>query len=229
MEESIYLEPAEVKYTSVRQLIEILTAETHGDPIFMKTFLTTYQTFLSPQRLILNLLRRYDLHRHTQFSTHGRNSEDSRSHLPMLPIQIRVCNVLRNWVDEFYADFDRTMRCTLALFVRARLIREGHHEVARILRNSVAAARLSLPDENHISSRSYAHCPPLRIQPKMLVSIEQWLEWDEEEVARQLTLRDWDQFRALTHVELLLRPARGHGSKVPLIPIDHLPAVCSLA
>lgn len=213
-DEPLYLEPAEVKFASVRQLVEMLTAETHGDPIFMKTFLTTYQTFISPQRLMLSLLRRYDLHHHTQLSTHGRSSDDGRGHLPMLPIQIRVCNVLRNWVDEFYSDFDRGMRSLLALFVRARLVREGHHEVARILRHSVAVARQTQPDESRPGPRSYAHAPPPRIAPKMLVSAEQWLEWDEEEVARQLTLRDWEQFSAVTHTELLLRPALGHGLKV---------------
>lgn len=220
VEEPIYLSAADVKFASRRHLLELLTAETHGDPIFMKTFLTTYQSFLSPQNLMLLLLRRYDLHRHTLLSTHNHPLDDALQpaedgHLPMLPIQIRVCNVLRNWVDEFYEDFDRPMRSLLALFVRARLIREGHHEVARILRNSVAIARLSLPDETlAVCARSYSQCPAPKIAPKMLVSVEQWLEWDEEEVARQLTLRDWEQFRAVKHVELLLAHERGAASRV---------------
>ena len=86
----------------------------------MKTFLTTYQTFLPPQRLMINLLRRYDLHAHAHLAqplpTRPRAGAVGAAsgvpsipdHPPMLPIQIRVCNVLRNWVDEFFPDFDKT-------------------------------------------------------------------------------------------------------------------------
>jgi hypothetical protein len=33
----------------------------------------------------------------------------------MQPIQIRVCNVLRNWVDLFYSDFDERCRASFML------------------------------------------------------------------------------------------------------------------
>jgi hypothetical protein len=126
----VQLRACDVRFASRRRLIEFLTAEAHGDPIFMKTFLTTYPTFMPARLLLVRMIQRYDAH-----------APPLASRAPMLPIQIRVCNVLRNWIEEFAWDFDPAMLQLAQLFVQARVRCAGHHDVARIVAHSLASAR----------------------------------------------------------------------------------------
>jgi hypothetical protein len=47
---------------SLNKLVEALTSDTQYDNRFLKTFITTYQSFTTPAKLFDKLLQRYSCH-----------------------------------------------------------------------------------------------------------------------------------------------------------------------
>lgn len=160
-----------VKGATLLKLIERLTYHKYGDPMFVRTFLTTYRTFCSPSLLLDFLIERFEIpepdFRSCMLAVHYANDElasptsihppvdaeqsDSntgptsptspthsmslsatpsdfnalfdeldeqcqKDYKEMLkrfrkeyvqPVQFRVLNVLRHWIDNHYYDFER--------------------------------------------------------------------------------------------------------------------------
>ncbi len=91
----------------------------------MKAFLMTYLSFTNPKTLLLKLMERY----HVPPSSHS-PAEIKR-------IQLRVCNVLKNWVVQYFDDFDHELIQTVVTFVDEHLDRDGHDSITKILRNAI--------------------------------------------------------------------------------------------
>jgi hypothetical protein len=67
---------------------------------FLKTFLLTYQSFTDANNLLEHLKKRYDVINHQKLD--WKSFIDNRK-----PIQLRVCNVLLQWVKKYPYDFLR--------------------------------------------------------------------------------------------------------------------------
>lgn len=67
---------------------------------FMKTFLLTYQSFTTPGALLLKLIERY----HVPWNVKDGMPFDEFDKM-RLKVQLRVCNVLQQWVKKFSFDF----------------------------------------------------------------------------------------------------------------------------
>ena len=80
----------------------------------IKTFITTYQSFTTAHDLLLKLIERYDV-----------PSEFSET---MLPIQLRVCNIIRLWVEQYLDDFNARDIKILAHFVETKLAKNSTYE-----------------------------------------------------------------------------------------------------
>ena len=48
----------QIKAGSLNKLVERLTSSKHPDPVYMKTFLLTYQSFTNPDKLFTKLVER---------------------------------------------------------------------------------------------------------------------------------------------------------------------------
>ncbi len=57
----LFLLLVQLKLASVNQLVRKLTSEVESDVSFLKCFLMTYQSFITPTRLLMTLLERFDV------------------------------------------------------------------------------------------------------------------------------------------------------------------------
>eukprot|EP00727_Mastigamoeba_balamuthi_P014357 m51a1_g9546 putative ras guanine nucleotide exchange factor (619) ;mRNA; f:859604-861913 len=85
-----------VKAGSLNRLVEKLTEESEKD--YASTFLITYQSFTTPERLLRKLAQRFDV-------PAGYKPGDGRA-APAV-IRARVVNIVRRWVEEFGQVFSK--------------------------------------------------------------------------------------------------------------------------
>jgi hypothetical protein len=94
----------ELKLSDLNALIEKLTEAVPDGSVeyldFLKTFLLTYQSFTDANTLLQHLKKRYDVINSDQldWKAYGEHRK---------PIQLRVCNVLLQWVKKYPYDFLR--------------------------------------------------------------------------------------------------------------------------
>lgn len=198
---------------TLNKLVIHLTSATATDVRYMHAFLMTYLSFTNPRTLLNKLIERY----HVPAATHS-DSEVKR-------IQLRVCNVLKYWVSQHFDDFDHDLIQTVVNFVDESLAVDGHDSVTGVLRNAIVKRTCGLKSRVTrgrvliVSKGSTAPAPKLeRRHEKWRRSVQVGAEmvsgagadvamsifdFDEEEVARQLTLREFLLYREIKSSELL--------------------------
>jgi len=179
-----------IRLGTLNQLVTRLTNENKPDLTFVKTFITTYQSITTPEVVLNKIIQRYQVPV-TEDSQEWRNQK-------LLPIQWRVYNVLRIWLDLRWQDFDEALLGKLVLFMNECLRKDGHAKLADQLAGIIAKKqqseskkRLSIPSRELSTSAFWK-----RFQ-------EFFVSLDEEELARQLTLLEFDTYRSIQPVELL--------------------------
>ena len=99
----------------------ILNLVFFSDPMFMKTFLTTYRSFCTQNELLDLLIERFNIPDPEFSSDSESDSEIGEKSTRMRiaqdmkrfrkeysqPVQFRVLNVLKHWVDQHFYDFEQ--------------------------------------------------------------------------------------------------------------------------
>jgi len=195
--ENIYIEPIRnedgqqedeiVKSGSLNKLVEHLTHDCKVDIQFLKTFLMTYQSFCSPEKLMNKLIQRY---------TVPSNLED----VAVKTIQIRVINVLKKWMDEYYSDFDDKLILLLRSFIDQIQIKYPAPASGLLKSLYKNFDKSNLTDSKQIFNEK----TPEPVVPKNIFSNNlQIYDIDEEEIARQLSLIEYDIYKKIKPPELL--------------------------
>ncbi|KAI8811714.1 ras guanine nucleotide exchange factor domain-containing protein, partial [Cladochytrium replicatum] len=196
----VFTTEGKVKGGTLDALVERLTLHDSSDMNFMVTFLLTYRSFTDSRTLLDLLIRRFTL-----MPPDGITPEDTEKWIEskLRPIQLRVYNVMKSWVDT-YANDDDTDRVSLARLkdfalsptMQKEMKPQGDNLVrmidsrlsgAGLARKMVQAANRSMPDP---------------ILPKNLRKIR-LLELDPTEVARQLTIMESAAYNKIQPSELL--------------------------
>lgn len=207
-DDQLILEPdtGQIAAGSLNRLVELLTPIEEVDLVFVRAFLVTYQLFTSSTTLLAKLSQRYNAPRDPALS-------DGEWRKRVLPIQIRVVNVIKMWIEEFHSDFDDLTISSIRDFLNFQ-VRECHPSLASktLLSLDKFCARDSDgidvagtgPGPSRVVQFSFSIDPPRPIVPKNIFSPHlRWDDVDEEEIARQLTLIEFEYFYKIRTSEFL--------------------------
>ncbi|XP_056326337.1 son of sevenless homolog 2 [Danio aesculapii] len=208
-----------IKAGTVVKLIERLTYHMYADPNFVRTFLTTYRSFCKPQDLLTLLIERIEI-------PEPEPSEADREALwngeqPMAaelqrfrreyvqPVQLRVLNVFRQWVEHHFYDFENDPELYERLEgylisttqLRGKSMRKWVESISKIMRRKIQT------QSNGISHNITFESPPPPIEwhisrPGQVDTFD-LMTLHPIEIARQLTLLESDLYRAVRPSELV--------------------------
>merc|ERR1719319_860926 len=188
--------------------------------MFMKTFLTTYRSFSSPTELLDLLIERF----HIPDPEISDKSEDGDSDVTdkfckmryaqdikrfrkeySQPVQFRVLNVLKHWVDQHFYDFseDTELLHRLTSFldgIQPKSMRKWVECISKVVQRRLDIDQL----DKEIVFDFDRSPPPVEIHIRN--PEEDWpelLTFHPIEMARQLTLMEFQYYRAVKPSELV--------------------------
>lgn len=201
-----------IKGATLIKLVERLTYHVYATPVFMKTFLTTYRSFCSPQELLDLLIERF--HIPDPEPTDSEDSDQSDKIRKMRyaqdikrfrkeyvqPVQFRVLNVLKHWIDQHFYDFSEDfdlLHCLTSFLdeITGRYMRKWVDNIIKGVQR-----RLDNDEgQKDIQFNFDRSPPPIEIHIKN--PAEDWPEllcFHPIEIARQLTIIEFQHYRYRT-------------------------------
>ncbi|KAJ3342817.1 hypothetical protein HDU93_000947 [Gonapodya sp. JEL0774] len=194
-----------VKGAKLAKLVECLTGHKLPDLEFNSTFLMTHHSFTTSRELLELIIRRYDI---TPPYGLSQKSFDIFLNKKILPIRIRCCIALKDWISEFFdedwAD-DEMLVMRFREFVEKRVasdFQKWSQPLLKILNEKLkGAASHKSPQTTPIV---LSPDPPLT--PKHITNLSQlavflkvnpgnFLEVEPLEMARQVTLVEFEYYR----------------------------------
>ena len=143
----------------------------------MKSFITTYRSFTTPDILLQKIIQRY--HVPDEFGQ------------KRLVIQLRCANFLKQWVETSFADFDDAFIKELSAFLNELFKEQSFAKFALAISTSISKKQ----EEKQNTKNEIVN---LTIEEKIPYCPANILfVFDEEEIARQLTLVDFFIYKAI--------------------------------
>jgi len=185
---------------TLNKLVEKMTSQNAPDLEFMKAFLMTYPSFTTPQILLRKLLERY----HVPISPMENNAEfESFRKTVVRPIQLRVCSVLKHWMETHWQDFDHELTQEIVAF--ADSLPPESSTLANQIRHAILNRTCGMKTRSKTTIGFGKQFPETikKINKKETGTPFNIFDFDELEVARQLTLIEFDYYDKILPSELL--------------------------
>ncbi|MBN3298710.1 SOS2 protein, partial [Amia calva] len=208
-----------IKAGTVVKLIERLTYHMYADPNFVRTFLTTYRSFCKPHELLNLLIDRvltsipenpFGAREWPSFPPDIHQAELQRFRKEYVqPVQLRVLNVFRQWVEHHFYDFetDPELRHRLEDYIGSKILLRG-----KSMRKWVESISKIIKRKMQTQSNGVIHSitfpippPPIEWHISRAGQIETFdlMTLHPIEIARQLTLLESELYRAVRPSELV--------------------------
>ncbi|KAJ6249389.1 ras guanine nucleotide exchange factor i-related [Anaeramoeba flamelloides] len=184
-------ETKQIQAASLNKLVELLTHEKGRNVNDTKTFVMTYQSFTTPKILLTKLIQRF--HIPQKYEKILKNKKKL--------IQFRVCNFLKFWITDYFEDFQPKLLPELIDFIDNSIRKADMTKMAQNLKENIER---KMKEMNETKKFNFSQPPPDPILPKNVFSPKLSLfDVDEEEIARQLTLLEFDIYSKIKPSELL--------------------------
>ena len=196
----------EVAAGTLNQLVKHLTSSKGVDGRALQTFLLTYTSFTTPKVLLEKLIQRYNIPKHKMEPKPG--EEEGKVEARARQKQLRVVNFLRKWIELCFVDFSEEIIDMVFQFCE-QLRSGGATPLATLIDNALASKLAGLAKRK---MTQFEQPPPPSIMPKKPSSSGtaggysvnyELLDIDPQEMARQITLIDYDLFGQIRPAELL--------------------------
>jgi len=209
-----------IKGATLLKLVERLTYHMYADPMLVRTFLTTYRSCCSPTELLELLIERFDMPE-PPWEYRGSGAEESMEVIQepasredvkrfrkqyLQPVQFRVLNVFRHWVDHHFYDFERDPGLLQRLQgflggVKGKFVRKWVESIHKIVARRLEGGSA---DEQREITFGLDRSPPA-IEWHLNCPEDEWdlMTLHPIEIARQLTLLEFDLYRAVKPSELV--------------------------
>ncbi|ORZ33355.1 ras guanine nucleotide exchange factor domain-containing protein [Catenaria anguillulae PL171] len=191
---------------TIAALVERLTLhDTTIDPTFLQAFLLTFRCFTTPKELLNQLEHRFSL---TMPEGLSKEEEEEWQNKKQTPIRLRVFNVLKLWLDNYYVDA-QTTQASIGIGHAAsgyRYDRHAHGTKSSACSSSGPHYVVGKPLIQLVlrtsSSMGGSASPPPPIVPRSF-PVKSFTDIDPLELARQLTVRESQLLMAIQSYELL--------------------------
>lgn len=188
-----------VKGATFPALIERLTIHDSHDSGFTQTFLLTYRSFASSIDVIDALIKRFCI------KPPQLNQQDLKiwNEKKAMPIRLRVCNVLKSWIETYSLDLQGNTDDAKAMeMVRQFFSSQANGEHANLANTILKALEKRDAGTGKKLLLNLNKEAPQSILPKNLNYIR-FLDIDPLEIARQLTIMESKTYTRIQPIECL--------------------------
>ncbi|GAA5795389.1 hypothetical protein HPULCUR_000745 [Helicostylum pulchrum] len=195
--EIVFTSDGSVKGGTLRALVERMTLHDYLDMNFNNTFLLTYRSFCTSLELLELLQERYKIQPPTDLTPEELEIWHTKK---QKLIRLRVFNVLKIWLEQYYYEEDSVILDRL-LFFSNTTIKETLSFSAYQLERLIQKRKDACKDLKKLVITQQMDSPD-PILPRNLKKFK-LLDLDPIEMARQLTLMDFKMYSAIKPVECL--------------------------
>ncbi|KAI7898139.1 ras guanine nucleotide exchange factor domain-containing protein [Cokeromyces recurvatus] len=188
-----------VKGGTLRALVERLTLHDYIDMSFIANFLLTYRSFCTTEEFVDLLQERYNLAPPDNLTP---EELDIWTDKKQKFIRLRVFNVMKNWLENYYNDKDEFILNKLQIFANTVICDSSSFSAEQL--NRLIRKRRELDANGGGLKKLIPNTMngPMPILPKNLQHIR-LLDTDPLELARQLTIMDFKFYSSIRPIECL--------------------------
>src|SRR5690606_39019786 len=179
-----------IKCATLDKLIERVTYHAEYDNSYLSAFMLTYRSFITPHELMDKLIARYNIAPPNKDIT--KKDFAQWYHTVLNRVRARITQVLKHWLEKHFYDFDEELLKKLIEFSDGIMMKTNGEAYAASIKKTLEKVRKTQASNQKIF---IGNCPKPQMPTKGGdLSI---LEWPPTEVARQITLIEYEMFKGI--------------------------------